>query len=43
MELPGLKVPLLGASGFVAAVMLLHMIFFANFVVGSPVIAVITE
>lgn len=43
MDLPAIRVPYLGASGFMAVVMLLHMIFFANFVVGGPVLAVITE
>ncbi|MDZ7372715.1 MAG: cytochrome ubiquinol oxidase subunit I [candidate division KSB1 bacterium] len=43
MDLPAIRVPVLGASGFMAIVMLLHMIVFANFVVGGPVLAVITE
>jgi|YelNatPaOPRAMG01_1025707.scaffolds.fasta_scaffold00010_148 cytochrome bd-type quinol oxidase subunit 1 len=43
MDLPPIHVPFLGASGFMAIVMLLHMIFFANFVVGGPVLAVVTE
>ncbi|NOZ55808.1 MAG: hypothetical protein GXO73_03330 [Calditrichaeota bacterium] len=43
MNFPAIKVPFLGASGFMAIVMLVHMILFANFVVGGPLLAVITE
>ena len=43
MEWPPINVPILGRSGLIALVALLHIPFFVNFVMGAPVIAVIAE
>lgn len=43
MNWPPIDVPLLGRSGLIALIALLHIPFFVNFVMGAPVIAVISE
>ena len=43
MEWPPINVPILGRSGLIALVALLHIPFFVNFVMGAPLIAVISE
>ncbi len=43
MNWPPIDVPFLGRSGLIAFVALLHFPFFVNFVMGAPVIAVISE
>jgi cytochrome bd-type quinol oxidase subunit 1 len=43
MEWPPIIVPVLGRSGLIALVALLHIPFFVNFVMGAPIIAVISE
>ncbi len=43
MDWPPIQVPFLGRSGMIALIALLHIPFFVNFVMGAPVIAVISE
>lgn len=43
MNWPPIDVPVIGSSGLIALVALLHFPFFVNFVMGAPVIAVISE
>ena len=43
MNWPPIDVPVIGRSGLIALVALLHFPFFVNFVMGAPVIAVISE
>jgi cytochrome bd-type quinol oxidase subunit 1 len=43
MNWPPIEVPILGRSGLIALIALLHIPFFVNFVMGAPVIAVIAE
>lgn len=43
MNWPPIDVPILGRSGLIALIALLHIPFFVNFVMGAPVIAVISE
>jgi len=42
-NMPPIEVPLLGRSGWIAVIALLHIPFFVNFVMGAPVLAVISE
>jgi cytochrome d ubiquinol oxidase subunit I len=41
--MPPIDVPLVGRSGWIAIIALLHIPFFVNFVMGAPVLAVISE
>ncbi|MEW6230969.1 MAG: cytochrome ubiquinol oxidase subunit I [Chloroflexota bacterium] len=41
--MPPIEVPILGRSGLVAIIALLHIPFFVNFVMGAPLLAVISE
>lgn len=43
MNWPPIDVPILGRSGLIALVALLHFPFFVNFVMGAPVIALVSE
>jgi len=43
MNWPPINVPILGRSGLIAVIALLHIPFFANFVMGAPVVAAISE
>lgn len=43
MNWPPIEVPVLGRSGLIALIALLHIPFFVNFVMGAPLIAVISE
>jgi len=43
MNWPPINIPILGRSGLIALVALIHIPFFANFVMGAPVIAAISE
>ncbi|MHB8134629.1 MAG: cytochrome ubiquinol oxidase subunit I [Anaerolineaceae bacterium] len=43
MNWPPIDIPVLGRSGIIALVALFHFPFFVNFVMGAPVIAVISE
>ncbi len=43
MNWPPIDVPGIGRSGMIALIALLHIPFFVNFVMGAPVIAVISE
>jgi cytochrome bd-type quinol oxidase subunit 1 len=43
MNWPPIDVPVLGRSGLIALITLLHIPFFVNFVMGAPVIAVVAE
>ncbi len=43
MNWPPIDVPILGRSGLIALIALVHIPFFVNFVMGAPVIAVISE
>ena len=43
MNWPPIDVPVLGRSGLIALIALLHIPFFVNFVMGGPVIAVVAE
>jgi len=42
-SMPPIDVPLVGRSGWIAIIALLHIPFFVNFVMGAPVLAVISE
>ncbi|MBC8449303.1 MAG: hypothetical protein H8D78_16265 [Chloroflexi bacterium] len=41
-HMPPIEVPLVGRSGWIAIIALLHVPFFVNFVMGAPVLAVIS-
>ena len=43
MDWPPIDVPVLGRSGLIALIALVHIPFFVNFVISAPVIAVISE
>jgi cytochrome bd-type quinol oxidase subunit 1 len=42
-NMPPIDVPLAGRSGRIAIIALLHIPFFVNFVMGAPVLAVLSE
>lgn len=43
MNWPPIDVPILGRSGLIALIALLHIPFFVNFVMGAPVLALVSE
>lgn len=43
MNWPPIEIPVLGRSGLIALIALLHIPFFVNFVMGAPLIAVVSE
>jgi cytochrome bd-type quinol oxidase subunit 1 len=43
MNWPPIEIPVIGRSGLIALIALLHIPFFVNFVMGAPLIAVVSE